>query len=56
MSSTLIQVSSTFRVVCATMANLGMHAGKKFITQNEEYMNVSIGVILSVYLPIHHVQ
>lgn len=40
----------------ATVENIGIHAGKKFNTQNEECMNVSISIILPAYLPIHHVQ
>jgi len=43
-----------FSVMHATMTDFGMHAGKKFNTQNKEFMNISI--ILSVCLPIHHVQ
>jgi hypothetical protein len=33
--------------------NFGMHAGKKFNTQNEECMNVGISIILLLYLPIN---
>jgi hypothetical protein len=42
-----------FSVVCATVTNFEVHAGKKFSTQNEECMNKNIS---PVYLPIHHVQ
>jgi hypothetical protein len=40
----------------ATVANFGMHAGKKFNTQSEECMDVGINTILPLYLLIHQVQ
>jgi hypothetical protein len=39
-----------------TVAICGVHAGKKFNTQNKECMNVGISIILPLYLPVHHVQ
>ena len=56
MGNILTAVCFTFCVVRATVANCGVHAGKKFIMQNEECMNISINIILPMYLPIHHVQ
>ena len=56
MSRILTQVCFTFHVMRATVADFGMHAGKKFSTQNEECMNISLSIILPVCLPIHHVQ
>jgi hypothetical protein len=55
-SRILTAVCFNFCVVCAAVANCAVHAGKKFNTQNEECMNISISIILPVYLPIHHVQ
>jgi len=52
MSNILTQVCLTFCVVHATVANFGSHAGKKFNTQNEECMNISVSIIL----PVHHVR
>ena len=50
MSRILTAVCFTFCVVCVTVSNSGVHAGKKFSMQNEEYMNISI--ILSVFANI----
>jgi hypothetical protein len=47
MSRILTAVCFTFCVVCATVANCGVPAGKKFSTQNEECVNISI--ILPVF-------
>ena len=52
MSRILTAVYFTFCVVCATVANFGMHAGKGFSMKNEEYMNIRIRIIFHVYLPI----
>jgi hypothetical protein len=54
MSNILTQVCST---VCGSrnLAYFGMHAGMKFNTQNEEFVNISTRIILPVCLPIHHV-
>ena len=49
MSRILTAVCFTFCVVCATVANCGVHAGKKFSMQNEECMNISISIILPVF-------
>jgi hypothetical protein len=35
--------------VCAAAANCGVHAGKKFNTEIEECVNISINIILPVY-------
>jgi len=43
-------------LVHATVTKFCVHAGKKFITQNEECMAISISKILPVCLLIHHVQ
>ena len=48
MSRILTAVCFTFCVVCATVANCGVHAGKKFSTQNE-CMNISIHIISPVF-------
>ena len=42
--------------MCATLANFGKHAGKEFNTQNKDFMNIRISIILPVCLPIHIVQ
>jgi len=52
MSRILTAVCFTFCVVCATVAKSGIHAGKELSMQNEECMNISIKIILPVYLPI----
>ena len=44
MSKKLTQICLTFCMVHAAVANFGMHAGKKFSTQNEECMSISISI------------
>jgi hypothetical protein len=56
MSKKLTQVWPKICVVCASVANCGVQAGKKFSTQNEESVCISIRIILPVYLRIHHVE
>jgi hypothetical protein len=48
-SRILTAVCFTFCVVCATVGDCGVPAGKKFSMQDEECMNINISIILPVF-------